>query len=374
MDLSAFDSAIRALEVSLSNREASLDLLTYGLILCNVVVLIGLIVEFHEEAIEFGTGRPRTRRRWKLTFLGGVVVILGIAGELSITFKAHRVETKVRSDSHRIEGLLNTKAGSAADNAARASSEADSAKRRADDIAEKADELRRKTSKLATKLADAERAELAERKKVLDMEIWLSPRVLPINIASAEGNWPSLKPFAGTNAIIKCVMGEEPRRAAGQIAVILQQVGWNILGVVTIDLDLQAEDGVRVWAHVAAQATPEGSFEEELRSLHAARALADLLDDNGWDAMAHWGSSSTADPHWVPSNTVLVEVGLKPNPYISPNLPKSMQEAMTKRNELERQMKEWQRRVREWKKRGMEGPRPLPPSPAITPNPKREKN
>jgi hypothetical protein len=101
MDSSAFDSAIRALDLSVSKGDASLDRLTWWLIACNIIVVVGLFVEYHDDVKEFFTGRPRTRRNWKMSFTGGVLVILGIFGELAVTFVAHRVELGVRSDNQQ---------------------------------------------------------------------------------------------------------------------------------------------------------------------------------------------------------------------------------------------------------------------------------
>jgi hypothetical protein len=165
-----------------------------------------------------------------------------------------------------------------------------------------------------------------ERTRRLEMEAWLSPRILPIISGPGGENWVSLKPFSGTDAIIKSVVDEESGRAAGQIAAILQQAGWKIVSV-TRETGLITSDGVTVWYHVGLPGTPEGlTGKEGKRSREKAEALVDLLHNNGWDANARMGMPIASSPLWVPPNTVIVEVGLKPNPYISPGLPKDVQE------------------------------------------------
>jgi hypothetical protein len=248
MDLSAFDSAIGILERSVSNREALLDWLTVALIIFDLVVVSGLIIEFHEEAIEFVTGRPRTRRGWKLAFLGGVAVVLGIVGELSITFIAHRVETHIRSDSHKIEGLLNTKAGSAADAADRASKsaqqaegyasnalalargarqEADIFERRLASAEHKADEAESHLAKVSQDAAEAYRLAQQERLAYMQLANRLAERTL-----KPEQQERIRRKLSGVSGIeIDVVIwGDTPdiETISGLILNSLPRTGWKI--------------------------------------------------------------------------------------------------------------------------------------------------
>src|SRR5207248_1820348 len=49
-----------------------------------------------------------------------ILVTIGVAGELGFTYKASRVETRLRENNHKIEELLNASAESASKSAARA--------------------------------------------------------------------------------------------------------------------------------------------------------------------------------------------------------------------------------------------------------------
>jgi len=167
MDSSVFDNSIRILDLSVSKGNASLDRLTGWLIACNIIVVIGLFVEYHEDIKEFFTGRPRTRRKWKLSFMGGVLVILGIIGELAVTFFAHRVELKVRFDNQEIEWLLSAKAGSAAGAAKRANDSA----RQAENLAHAA---RQEADSAESHLVQALKQAVALQEELDRLKVWRS--------------------------------------------------------------------------------------------------------------------------------------------------------------------------------------------------------
>jgi hypothetical protein len=216
---------------------------------------------------------------------------------------------------------------------------------------------------------------LEEREKVLDMEAWLSPRILPHDffpsLPEERQYWASLRPFAGTNAIITPVVDEESRRAAGQIEVFIREAGWNFV-MTPPDLSLSIGDGVTVWYHPAPNPGAEAFPEEEKRSQEAAESLVELLNKYGWEAYTGTGSRSNTAPSWVPPNSVKINVGLKPNPYISPNLPRLTQERIMEINRIQRQLREYAQRVREWHKGGSKGPPPEFPKLIVSPDPKFE--
>ena len=90
------------------------------------MVVVGLIVEFGEDLRELIVERPF---KWKLFrgMVGGLLITVGVAGELLVQFRASRVETELRADSHEVEALLNKQAADANKQAADARRESASA-------------------------------------------------------------------------------------------------------------------------------------------------------------------------------------------------------------------------------------------------------
>ena len=105
MDLPTLETAIKALE-------KSLDSLGVWLLVWTALVVVGLIVEFAEDLRELITERPF---KWRLlrTMVGGLLITIGVAGELFVQFRASKVETELRTNSHEIEAQLNKQAAEA---------------------------------------------------------------------------------------------------------------------------------------------------------------------------------------------------------------------------------------------------------------------
>jgi len=118
---------------------------------------------------------------------------------------------------------------------------------------------------------------------------------------------------------------------------------------------------------------PKPSAEEDKRSRETAESLVDLLTEYGWEAYTGTGARSSASPLWIPPNSVKINVGLKPNPYISPGLPKVTQERIMEINRIQRQLREYGRRVRDWEEGGSKGSPPELPKLEVAPDPKPEK-
>src|SRR5579863_9845229 len=110
MDLSALESASKALE-------NSLDFRGWLLLSSTLLVVVGLILEYWHEVEEFSTliRWPMAQFPWEKLrgLVGGMIVTLGVGGELIFTYMASRVETKLRDNSHRIEATLTKEAGDA---------------------------------------------------------------------------------------------------------------------------------------------------------------------------------------------------------------------------------------------------------------------
>ena len=107
MDLSALERAAKDLE-------GSLDSLGFWLFFSTALVVIGLIAEYRHDVIEFWeeVRRPAAMFPWPKfwAIAGGILVTVGVAGELIVGIKASRKESDLRTINHQIEGLLTDKA------------------------------------------------------------------------------------------------------------------------------------------------------------------------------------------------------------------------------------------------------------------------
>lgn len=120
MDLSALERDVRALEISLDSME-------FWITVSTLLVVVGLVVEYWfplSELIE--EIRKRHPFPWKklAEMIGGVLVTIGVAGELSFQSIASNKGALIRAYSHQIEGLLNKEAGQARSEASHANERA----------------------------------------------------------------------------------------------------------------------------------------------------------------------------------------------------------------------------------------------------------
>jgi hypothetical protein len=110
MDLPSLELKIIALEKSLDSWE-------FWLTVATLLVVVGLVLEYWHEVRELLKARPV---KWKSVrqIIGAIFVTVGVAGELSVQYKASTVETKLRAASHAVESILNASAESAKSTAA----------------------------------------------------------------------------------------------------------------------------------------------------------------------------------------------------------------------------------------------------------------
>jgi hypothetical protein len=210
MDLSALESISKA-------REESLDFWGLMLLLATALVVIGLVVEYWHDVQEFWVRLtwPMASFPWdKFTALaGGILVTIGVAGELLVTYKASRVETQLRENSHRIETFLTQQAGDAATSAKTAHEEADAVKLGADVIQKRLD-------KASAQLVDLERQTLIQGPR------W---RLLEAN---KDEFINALTPFAGQRLVwVRCsdkTPEGEPYKLQQDIFAFLGSAGWKI--------------------------------------------------------------------------------------------------------------------------------------------------
>ena len=139
MALSELDNISKALE-------RSLDFWGVMLLLATALVVVGLVAEYWHDINKFWM-----LLRWPMALfpreelmrlVGGILVTIGIGGELLFTYRASRVETELRNNNHRIEALLTKEAGDPKISAEGAATAARQAKELADAIGVTASQAR----------------------------------------------------------------------------------------------------------------------------------------------------------------------------------------------------------------------------------------
>jgi hypothetical protein len=105
MDLSALESRVRALE-------SWSDSLSIWLLIATAAVVVGLILEYKGSFTRLLCERPFN---WPLfgATVGGILVTIGVAGELAVQFFADSIQTDLRSANHDVAAALNNKVRSA---------------------------------------------------------------------------------------------------------------------------------------------------------------------------------------------------------------------------------------------------------------------
>jgi hypothetical protein len=267
MDLSALESISKALE-------ESLDFWGLMLLLATALVVIGLVIEYWHDVQEFWVRLtwPMASFPWdKFTALvGGILVTIGVAGELFVTYKASRVETKLRDNSHKIEAFLTQKAGDAATSAKTAHDEANAVKQESAIIEERLE-------KASTQLAD------------LEQEILLQGPRWGMLKRSEKTFIEALRPFKGQKAtVVICGQGETERFVFEQVLLdLLRKAGWStgyqswkgcptMLSGGNEIYFVSAADTIKQWVMPYPCSAPCPAANED-KLARAGRALCDLL-------------------------------------------------------------------------------------------------
>jgi hypothetical protein len=136
----------------------------------------------------------------------------------------------------------------------------------------------------------------------------------------------AMKQFAGIEAAIEVVPDLEARRAAGIIEDKIKQAGWVVASNTLVDA---TPDGVTLWrhSHNPPSNPPAVPAANELKSDQAAGALEVFLEALGWqDVKIQTGSGAETGRPYVPPNKVVIQVGLKPNPFLHPEWGKKRRE------------------------------------------------
>jgi hypothetical protein len=279
MDLSALESISKALE-------KSLDFWGLLLLLSTAVVVLGLVVEYWHDVKEFWiiVRWPMAAFPWDKfkTLFGGILVTLGVAGELFFTYKASRVENDLRHNSHKIEVLLTQQAGDAATSAKTAHEELDAVRREADSIQTRLDAAAIQLSGLEkdvliqgprSKLLDVNKTKFVNRMKpfagqsILVMwcgTMWNAPAEqfeLAMRMASSLGqakwvasptSWDSCPPAgvlnaAGNAMVVPDSADKSTKDAAAALLGILNEIGitTTMNNVTTIQAAILSKFGQR---------------------------------------------------------------------------------------------------------------------------------
>ena len=240
MDPSALESVSRSFE-------SSLDWWGAFILVSTAVVAIGLVIEYWEPIREFieEWRRPAAAFPWRkfMGLTGGILVTVGVVGEFWGTYKAFRIETKLRDNNHQIEGLLN----------------------------KEADEARQKAGE-ANKAAEDERVARVQIEEALAPRRLTTEQRLAISSGLSRFSKQPVVAFNNTFDVEAAVL-------AAEILSTLKQAKWYMHPTFMIGRPVS-------WWAKAPSISVTGIFIEatlDKRSQLAAKALARELSNNGFD-------------------------------------------------------------------------------------------
>jgi hypothetical protein len=263
--------------------------------------------------------------------------------------------------SEQIIGSLDTKAGDAANKAAKsltdsgtAISQAGEAKTRVGDalkkavhaqekataVGEQATELDRRLTASNAQLntVDAKRRELDQ--SLTNLAICNAPRLITNWYVHGKTWVDPLIPLAGTRGLVEYVRDAEARRAAFQIGATLKAAGWDATITPTHENET-IRDGVMIKSYLAPFPPQPEKVDNRTPSLYAAKTVVNFLHSYFWQATSMDGWSGEND---IPPKGIKIEVGLYPAvAYVSPPGAKGASEIA---DELKRRFEE-QRKQRD---------------------------
>lgn len=194
--------------------EASIDSLGKWMISFTAVVVIGLAIEYNHSFVLF----VRTYD-WNILreSLGGLLVTVGVAGELFIEFRAHRRETLLRNINAEIEHEAEERLKAADERIADAQRHANEANERAANAELRAAEATKGAAE-ANRIAEAERL---ERVKLQERFAW---RIL--SLEQQTRIIESIKAYTGTKFDLFITPTPESVQLLDSIESVLKCAGW----------------------------------------------------------------------------------------------------------------------------------------------------
>lgn len=301
--------------------ERRVDVLARWLVFWTGLVALGLLLEYGSEAAKWKPNKNvRTPRSFVWVplwaFMGGALIVGGVAGELYVEFLASRAENNLREFMNSANTTLKTDAGNAITLAGNAITKAAKLEKEAASLRGQAAELTRKNLATESKLAEANDKLEQEKITRLEMEKSLAPRLLPFRkFSDGTTNIDDLKLLKGTTVRIVYVPDAEAARAAANLAYLFGAAGWKIASVGPIDkLDIEklGLDGITLESYVAPRDPnlPSAEIVAEWRSTDTTSAVMKWLRENEWEANLGFTDHGEITP-----DSIRVRVGLKPYPY-----------------------------------------------------------
>ncbi|OFV95545.1 MAG: hypothetical protein A3H28_05815 [Acidobacteria bacterium RIFCSPLOWO2_02_FULL_61_28] len=287
--------------------EKSIDSLGGWLEFWTAIVVIGLLIEYVPEFIE---RLKEIDKRSLHTKIGGILITVGVAGELFVGVIASSKETNLRNVTDSITASLNQEAAGARKEAAEAierSAKAESNLAQANALAanalkaaqgfqleiaqanERAANAEKETARL-NKLAEEERLARVRIEEQIADRILTDEGVIKI---AAE-----LRPFPGQQfKIITYWESREPLALTNRIYSAIIRAGWKFIRPANRSNLIWGISGISVYVHPAAT---------ELTK-KAAEALVSALDKQGLPSALR-----EHNPKDDPTNMIQINVGTKP--------------------------------------------------------------
>ena len=303
MDLSALESTSRALE-------RSLDFWGILLLCSTAIVVVGLFLEYWEPVCNFfgEWHRPAavfpSGKFWEL--FGGLLVTVGVAGELGFTYQASSVETRLRDNNQQIVALLTkyaddaktsaavaaiasvravTSAQEATSSASNALTLSKGARREADSFAEEIVSAMTQAAKAESDLADA-------LQRAADAQAELNRLKIPRSLVHSDELIAALIRFHGTEYTLNVFADDESIKFTQSIAKTLDEAGWirkqptnTGIGVPTLGIHLSqgaveavptcVDTGISILAH--SKESIEAIQRFPPKAIQAAVALKSVL-------------------------------------------------------------------------------------------------
>jgi hypothetical protein len=286
-----------------------LDSLGSWLTFWTALVVVGLAVEYWHELRDLLRIRPFDWKKLQV-LIGGILITVGVAGELFVQFRAQRIETDLRTTSHKVEGLLNQEAEAAR-------GEASSAKMTALQFQQAIAEANERAAS-ATATAESEKLERVR------LEAAVSPRTLGIDEQKEIAE--ALREFSGRTVTVSSYgMDGEGTALATEIIATLRSAG---IGVDDYRASTIISGGFLTGVHVRGPAADTGFVTALGKELSSAGKLTvwvngPTLHGTGLSGAAalsgsasiSGGASVTTGPA-PPGSPVTIAVGLKPLPIL----------------------------------------------------------